>query len=256
MKLQIFVVNRMVKKFRKSRCKRNQYGGGPGGGLGFAVGDNTMNNPLAYESTGNCIAHVAPGHLPGPANNQQGLPGMNPEGLSLMKGGRRRGSRSRRSRSRSRRRRQSGGGYGIAPYDGMVTGSPGNSGIASVVRTACEASSSAVPDPMSAGVLNSRGELWDGPVGTRGNIPMQVGGGHVEGAPFINEHAAARTVLNGPESVIKAADGTNLMVNVPVNGNAANPACVKTGGARRGRIPTRRRRGSRKSRSRRSSRRS
>ena len=232
MKLQIFVVNRMVKKFRRSRCKRNQYGGGPGGGLGFALGDKTMNNPLAYESTGNCRAQLPASHLPGPANNNQGLPGMN------MKGGR----RSRSRRRRSRRRRQSGGGYGLAPYDGMVTGSPGNSGIASVVRTACEASSSAIPDPMSAGVLNSRGELWDGPVGMRGNIPMQIGGGHVEGAPFINEQTAGRTVLNGPDSVIRAADGTNLMVNVPVNGNTANPACVKTGGARRGRIPTRRRR--------------
>jgi hypothetical protein len=196
---------------RKSRCKRNQHGGGLGNTVGFAAGSPLINNDLAWKSGSSCVAEQRFGFLPNGFTGPQGLPGMS--------GGRRKG----RKGSRRGRKAQRGGGYGIAAYDGTL-GTQG--GLAPIQSVPCEASRSAIPDSGAANTLNVRGgTLWDGPIAPKG----MIGGGNTES---IIVPTARYSDLADP-SGIRSAAGTNIMIHTPLNASEMNPACIKTGGARK-----------------------
>jgi hypothetical protein len=252
----------MRRSLRKSKCKRNQSGGGLGGGWGFAPSSlgPTVNNVLAYEPIGNCRevqpATLRPGYLEGGYTGPKGLPGMS--GGARKRKASRKGSRSasrknrkasRKNRKASRKlRKQSGGRYGMGPFDGAGMGTPWGSAIAPTMRIPCEASYSAIPDSGAANTLNKvGGPLWDSAARPAGS--QLGGGGAVAGSaaatswsePASTSQAASITVptaglthLRNPDDAIQTAAGTLEMINVPENGRIMNPACLKTGGGRKG----------------------
>lgn len=246
----------MKRSLRKSKCKRNQSGGGLGGGWGFSPSSlgPTVNNVLAYQPNGNCRGGadvVRPGFLEGGYTGPKGLPGMS--------GGsrRRRGNRKGRKGSRKNRRNfvQAGGRYGMGSFDGAGMGTPWGSGIAPTMAVPCEASRTAIPDSGAANILNKvGGPLWDSAAHPAGG---QRGGGEAVAGnaaatswsePAATSQAASITVptagmthLRSPDDVIQTGAGTLEMINIPMNGRIMNPACLTTGGGRK-------RRGSRKSR--------
>jgi hypothetical protein len=241
---------------RKSRCKRNQGGGGLGGGWGFtpSTQDQIISNPIVATPIGNC-REVAPSMRPGFL-----VGGVTPRGLPGMSGGRRykgKGSRkSKKSKRGTRKYNQAGGRYGFDATDAsLYGGTPSTSGYAPVSSIPCEASRQTVPDSGAANTLNSRASyLWSGPNPGVG----QMGGG-VSGAPLDTaysvqtpsnqvpitwpNHGAAsgspsemvptsRYSVNS-EPPITTAAGTNLSINTPINYPQMNPACLKTGGGQR-----------------------
>jgi hypothetical protein len=243
----------MRRSLRKSKCKRNQTGGGLGGGWGFSPSSlgSTVNNVLAYEPIGNCRevqpATLRPGYLEGGYTGSKGLPGMSG-------GARRRRAASRKNRKSKGRKntrrffKQSGGRYGMGPFDGAGMGTPWSSGIAPTAAIPCEASRSAIPDSGAANILNKvGGPLWDSPARPAGS--QSGGGGAVAGnaaatswsEPASTSQAASITVptaglthLRSPDDVIPTSAGTYEMINIPENGRIMNPACLKTGGGRKG----------------------
>ncbi len=222
-------------------------GGALGGNILFSPSSlsSTINNPLAYSTGSSCVAATRPGFLDSGYTGAKGLPGMS--------GGKRKKSR----RAMKKRRVQKGGAasYGIGENDGTVMGSPGNSGLASIVKSACDSNYAAIPPSGATGGLNMRGSsLWDGPVLPKG----QMGGGTMSPAPITwpNHGAAsgspsemvptARYTDNAVAGIDTAA-GTKLMVHTPLNYPQMNPACLKTGGARKSKKSRKHRKSSKKS---------
>jgi len=132
------------------------------------------------------------------------------------------GSRNtRRRRSRS----QKGGRYGFVAPDTSFGGAPWGTGLAPTSPVGCEASRTAVPLSGASGNLNVRGgELWTG-----------AGGSREDGAYGMMIPTARYTQLAGPNDYITSAAGTNVMINSPLGSAQMNPACLKTGGARKSR---------------------
>lgn len=241
----------MRRSLRKSKCKRNQTGGGLGGGWGFSPSSlgSTVNNVLAYEPIGNCRGGpdvVRPGYLEGGYTGPKGLPGMS--GGARKRKASRKGRKGGKGLKASRKlRTQAGGRYGMGPFDGAGMGTPWGSGIAPTMAIGCEASRSAIPDSGAANVLNKvGGPLWDSPQNPAGG---QRGGGEAVAGnaapvswsePAATSQAASITVptagmthLRNPDDAIQTAAGTLEMINVPMNGRIMNPACLKTGGGRK-----------------------
>jgi hypothetical protein len=250
-------VNRMRRSLRKSKCKRNQSGGGLGGGWGFSPSSlgPTVNNVLAYEPIGNCRGGpdvVRPGFLEGGYTGPKGLPGMS--GGARRRRNSRKGRKGGKGRKASRKLRvQAGGRYGMGPFDGAGMGTPWGSGIAPTMAVPCEASRSAIPDSGAANTLNKvGGPLWDTAARPAGS---QLGGGEAVAGnaaptswsePAATSQAASITVptaglthLRSPDDAIQTAAGTLEMINVPMNGRIMNPACLKTGGGRKSRKTSR-----------------
>lgn len=239
----------MKRSLRKSKCKRNQSGGGLGGGWGFSPSSlgPVVNNVLAYEPIGNCRGGadvVRPGYLEGGYTGPKGLPGMS--GGSRRRRVNRKGGR-KASRKNRRNFVQAGGRYGMGSFDGAGMGTPWGSGIAPTMAVPCEASRSAIPDSGAANTLNKvGGPLWDSAAHPAGS---QRGGGEAVAGnaaatswsePAATSQAASITVptaglthLRSPDDVIPTAAGTLAMINVPMNGRIMNPACLTTGGGRR-----------------------
>lgn len=231
---------------RKARCKRNQRGGGAGGGWGFpAAGaapasfNTTVQNPLIVDSIGNCRAATRPGFMDGAyeaLRRPGGLPGMNG-------GGRKRKGRRAASPKKSRRFVQSGGRYGFDPSAASpaMGGTPWGTGIAPVSAIPCEASRSPIPPDGASNVLNRVGSsLWDGRGGLLGNMK---GGGAASvaataspvtsGSPF-EIVPTARYTVNPPDvPPITTSAGTLVAINKPLMSAEMNPACLKTGGGRK-----------------------
>jgi hypothetical protein len=251
---------------RRTRCKRNQKGGGLGGIVEFAPADTQrIQNPLAWKEGSSCIAAERQGFLNGVEGG--GLPGMNKGfiggGRKMKKG--RKGSRrghGRRSGRRSSRRtfKQHGGRYGFDGSDAaLFGGSPRVGSLAPITPVPCEASRQAIPDSRATGELNIRGGyLWKGhggaltgaPVGEAytGTVPSnQVvtwpNHGAASGSPS-EMVPTARYTQNAEPGIVTQAGG-RLMVNTPLGYSEMNPACKQTGGSRRRRGS---RKGSRKSR--------
>ena len=241
----------MRRSLRKSKCKRNQSGGGLGGGWGFIPSSlgSTVNNVLAYEPIGNCRGGadaVRPGYLEGGYTGPKGLPGMS-GGSRKRRASRRRGNRKATRRNSRRNFVQAGGRYGMGPFDGAGMGTPWGSGIAPTMAIGCEASRTAIPDSGAANVLNKvGGPLWDSPENPAGG--QRGGGAAVAGnaaatswsEPAATSQAASITVptagmthLRNPDDVIQTGAGTLEMINVPMNGRIMNPACLTTGGGRK-----------------------
>lgn len=229
---------------RKARCKRNQRGGGAGGGWGFpALGsppasfNTTIANPIVADPIGNCRAAPRPGYMDGAyeaLRRPGGLPGMNG-------GGRKR--KGRKGNKKSRRFVQSGGRYGFDPSAASPSmgGTPWGTGIAPVSAIPCEASRSIIPPDGASNTLNRIGSyLWSG----NGNLLANMkGGGGVSvaatsspvtsGSPF-EIVPTARYTVNPPDvPPITTSAGTLVSINKPLMSAEMNPACLKTGGGRK-----------------------
>ena len=247
------------------RSKRNQRGGGLGGGWGFPLHQariSEINNPIVADPIGNCREAVRPGMV-----------SVTPRGLPGMSGGKRRKHRKLSKKHRkvnrkgTRRYNQAGGRYGFdAGLASVIGGTPSTSGYAPITSIPCEASRQTIPDSGAAGTLNSRASyLWSGPNPGTG----QMGGG-VTGAPLDSAYSVqtpsnqvpitwpnhgatsgspsemvptARYSVNS-EPGIQTAAGTVVSVNTPINYPQMNPACLKTGGGQgpKGRKKSRRHR--------------
>jgi hypothetical protein len=235
---------------RKSRCKRNQRGGGLGGGWGFPTtlgGSHLINNEIIASPIGNCREAIRPG-----------LVSVTPRGLPGMSGGKRRnrkGSKKQRKNYRkgTRKFRQSGGRYGFdAGLASVIGGTPSTSGYAPITSIPCEASRQTIPDSGAANNLNSRASyLWSGPnpgVGQMGGaapldsafslqtpsnqVPITwPNHGAASGSP--SEMVPTSRYSVNSEPPITTAAGTNVSVNTPINYPQMNPACLKTGGGSR-----------------------
>jgi hypothetical protein len=217
-----------MKTSRKSRCKRNQAGGGLGGVVQFTPGSPLINNDLSWKAGSSCLAEQRFGFLPNGYTGPKGLPGMS--------GGRRRKSKSKSKRSK---RVQKGGRYAMGEFDGVGMGTPYSSGLGPIVPITGDCSRSSIPDSGAAGTLNVRGgPLWDGPVAPRGMIG---GGSPTSASPSEIVPTARYSDLADPAGITTSA-GTKLMIHTPLNAAQMNPACLKTGGARR----TKSRRGTKK----------
>lgn len=238
----------------KAKCtrntRRNQQGGGAGGGWGFSpepVGP-LVNNALAYKEIGNCRDATAlrPGYIPNGYDSLRvhgGLPGMK-GGSRKQRRNQKKNKKNKQSRSRKNQTRrlkvQSGGRYGFDPeMASLVGGTPTTSGYAPIAHVPCEASRSQIPDSGASGVLNSRASyLWDSPAASAtGTGGKQAGGGvgvsgnPISGAPF-QEMPTAHYADNTAQP-IRSAAGTNIMVHTPYNYSHMNQACLKTGGGRK-----------------------
>jgi hypothetical protein len=223
-----------MKGSRKTRCKRNQTGGGLGGVVEFAPYSGTdINNPTAWKAGSSCLAETRFGTIPPVVG--KGLPGMS--------GGR----RKRRSYKKVKKshRVQKGGRYAMGEFDGAGMGSPGNSGLGPTIAVGCEASRSAIPPSGAAGSLNMRGSsLWDGPVLPKGQMggAAPVGDSYMLGVAPTSASATssspsemvptARYMDNPAGGPITTAAGTNIMIHKPINYTEMNPAC-KGGGRRK-----------------------
>lgn len=220
-----------MKTSRKSRCKRNQTGGGLGGVVQFSPGSPLINNDLSWKAGSSCLAEQRFGFLPNGYTGPKGLPGMS--------GGRRLENprkKSKRSRRLSRRNNiQTGGRYSMGEFDGVGMGTPYTSGLAPTVPLAGDCSRTSIPESGAAGSLNVRGSsLWDGPVGAKGMIG---GGSPTSASPSEIVPTARYSDLADPAGITTSA-GTKLMIHTPLNAAQMNPACLKTGGSRK--VKTRR----------------
>ena len=223
-----------MKTSRKSRCKRNQAGGGLGGVVQFSPGSPLINNDLSWKAGSSCLAEQRFGFLPNGYTGPKGLPGMS--------GGRR--LESARKNTKRSRRVQKGGRYSMGEFDGVGMGTPYTSGLAPTVPLAGDCSRTSIPDSGAAGSLNVRGgPLWDGPVGAKGMIG---GGSPTSASPSEIVPTARYSDLADPAGITTSA-GTKLMIHTPLNAAQMNPACLKTGGARKRRV-TKKYRKSRKTR--------
>jgi len=185
-----------------------------GGGLGQSYAFNPtpiipgVDTGISFQPESSCMAAVRPGTIMGAPIGSGGLPGMGGGGR------RRRGTRGKgRKGRRSSKRRQRGGRYSFdlsaSPIPG---GTPWGNGIPQVMSIPCEA---ARHNPLN----------------------LQAGGvGGVDSAFYV---APTAGYTNNPSSWV-ASTGAPVQIQTPYNAGAMNPACLKTGGRRRG---TRRRRG-------------
>jgi hypothetical protein len=252
---------------RRVSCKRNQRGGGLGGGWGFdgkAAESylHTVNNGMAWDSIGQCRAPAnatdRPGFMPGAYERLSahgGLPGMSGGARKGRKG--RKGSRKGKGR-KGRRFTQKGGRYGFTgePSIPGLGGTPWGTTYGPVAHVPCEASRTAIPPDGASNTLNRvGGYLWDGKDGI-----LQRGGAATTpvGEPVMPPTGpdtvglvvpTARYTVNPPGfEPIRSAAGTNIELRLPQDWTQMNPACLKTGGARRLKKKSRKSKKSRKGR--------
>jgi hypothetical protein len=237
---------------RRLRCKRNQRGGGLGGGWEFqpTPTGNIVNNEIAWNPIGNCRAtDLRPGFMPNGFTGPKGLPGMSGgKRRGYTKKNYRKGRKNSKGKKRSTRKRgMYGGRYAIGKPDGAGMGTPWGSGIPPTMRVPCEASRTAIPPDNASDTLNKRGSAnWDGPVPPPGDMAGMSGGAYTAQASaasslnvanpnseFYVVPKAGYTHLEKPSDVIYTAAGTLEMINIPENARMMNPACLKTGGGRR-----------------------
>ena len=202
-----------MRKMNKTRRYR-------GGGLGqifsspgpmLVAGADTG---ISFTPQSSCMAEVRPGYISNPGGGS-GLPGMG--------GGRRRRLRGSKRRGSNRgSKRQRGGRYGFdLSASSTFGGTPWGSGIPQVMSIPCE---SARSNPLN----------------------QQGGVGGVDSAFY---SAPTAGYSNTPSTWV-GSTGAPSMLQTPYDARTLNPACMKTGGARRrGRKGSRRsRKGSRRSR--------
>ena len=265
---------------RKVSCKRNQRGGGLGGGYGFdgkAAESylHTVNNGMAWDSISQCRAPASPtdrpGFMPGAYERLSahgGLPGMN--GGARKRKGRRASKKGRKGRKgrrvsgtsktmrlrkqANRRFTQKGGRYG---FEGNtipeIGGTPWGTSYPPVAHVPCEASRTPIPPDHASNTLNRvGGYLWDGKDG----LLQRGGAGTPVGEPVMPPTGpdtvgltvpTARYTVNPPGfEPIRSAAGTNIELRLPQDWTQMNPACLKTGGARKVRKASRKEKKSRR----------
>jgi len=150
---------------------------------------------ISFTPQSSCLAEVRPGYMSNPGGGS-GLPGM---------GGRRRGTRSKRG-SKRRGSKQRGGRYGFdLSTSATFGGTPWGSGIPQVMSIPCESA--------------------------RSN-PLNVQAGGVGGVDSAFYSAPTAGYTNTPSTWV-GTTGAPSMLQTPYDARILNPACMKTGGARR-----------------------
>lgn len=193
---------------RRSRGSRKQYGGGLGQSYSFGAPIVAgLGNAAEVVPMSSCLAAARPGMVAAPSTGL-GLPG-------LAGGGRRRRRSSRKMRT------QKGGRYSFDLSAPVAGGTPWGTGIPQVMKIPCEG---ATHNPLNA-------------------TPLRGGGGL--GASSLAYYAPTAGYGNTPSGWVGSA-GAPVMVQTPYDARAMNQACLKTGGGRRSRRRSTRRRGSRR----------
>jgi hypothetical protein len=209
----------MARRSGKSRkLRRAMHGGGLGQSYSFGapivpgLGNSAEVLPMS-----SCLAATRPGMVSTPTTGL-GLPGFSG-------GARRRGRRGSRGSRRSRRvRTQRGGRYSFDLSAPIAGGTPWGSGIPPVMRIPCEGST---PNPLNPGPH------------TPSTQPPMRGGASV--AQDLAYYAPTAGYGNAPSGWV-GSTGAPVLVQTPYDARAMNPACLKTGGGRRKRRSTHRRR--------------
>lgn len=194
---------------RKMNKTRRYRGGGLGNGYTFGAPIiGGIDAGQTVVPQSSCMAEVRPGYISNPGTSS-GLPGMGGGGK------RRRGTRGKRTK------RQRGGRYGFdLSAAATFGGTPSTSGIPQVMAIPCE---SARANPLNA---------------------VQMGGvGGIDSAFY----AAPTAGYSNMPSTWVGATGAPSLLQTPYDARTLNPACLKTGGGRRG-SRRRRSRGHKKSR--------
>jgi hypothetical protein len=200
-----------MRKMNKTRKYR-------GGGLGQSY--TTPGAPLipgvdtgiSFTPQSSCMAAARPGMIPTPTTGL-GLPGMGGGRrrgyrgkASRRRASRRKASRRKASRRRASRRKMRGGRYSFdLSTSSTFGGTPYTSGIPQVVSIPCE---SARSNPLNA----------------------QMGGvGGIDSAAYVAPTAG----YTNTASTWVGSTGAPSMLQTPYDARILNPACMKTGGARR-----------------------
>jgi len=137
-------------------------------------------------------------------------------------------------------RKQRGGRYGFVSADGgAAPGSPWLGGLAPMQSIACEAST---PNPLNPRQLGGAAPLMGAPL-----MSQATAGGPVSTAGPDQAYYAPTAGYGNQASTWVGSTGSPSLIQNPYAAHAMNPACVKTGGARR----TKSRKGKKRSSSRR-----
>jgi len=203
----------MRSKQRKQGRTRKTRGGGLGQSYTFNPAPliNGVDTGLSFKPESSCMASVRPGTIVGDVGGAGGLPGM---------GGGRRRTRNKNKKG-SRMRRQRGGRYSfdLGSPSLIGAGPPWGAGIPQVMSIPCE---SARSNPLN----------------------LQSGGvGGVDSAFYI---APTAGYTNNPSTWL-ASTGAPVQIQTPYAAGMMNPACLKTGGARRRRSKSKSKKNSKKS---------
>lgn len=191
----------------RSRTRRAQRGGGLGQSYTFGAPIVPgLGNAAEVVPMSSCLAAARPGMV-APPSTGLGLPGL--------AGG------ARRKRGNRRARTQKGGRYSFDLSQPIAGGTPWGSGIPQVMRIPCEGS---VPNPLN-------------------QAPLRGGGGL--GSSSLAYYAPTAGYGNTPSGWVGSA-GAPVMVQTPYDARAMNQACLKTGGGKRARKGSRRRRATRR----------
>lgn len=195
-------------KSRKSSRTRRMRGGGLGQAYSFGapivpgLGNSAEVIPMS-----SCLAATRPGMVSTPTVGL-GLPGLSG------------GARKRRGSGTRRRRLQRGGRYSFDLSAPVAGGTPWGTGIPPVMRIPCEA---ATHNPLNTGA------------------PMRGGAAAGLGASSLAYVAPTAGYGNAPSGWV-GSTGAPVLIQTPYEARAMNPACLKTGGGKRKRRVTYRRR--------------
>jgi len=193
----------MRKNTRKSTRKQS----GGAWGFGAPVAPGLVNNfastniRLGGTLTPDCLAAVKPDTMG--FFGAKGLPGLS--------GG---------------SRKQRGGRYGFVSADGgAAPGSPWLGGLAPTQSIACEAST---PNPLNLRQLGGAAHLMGAPL-----MSQATAGGPVSTAGPDQAYYAPTAGYGNQASTWVGGTGAPSLIQNPYAAGGMNPACVKTGGARR-----------------------
>jgi len=190
-------------------------------GAGYSMGSQI--SPGMVNNYAQVVVHgtpLIPDCLAAAKTDTMGFSG--PRGLPGLSGGAKKSRRAKKSKRRANTRRQKGGRYGfdlsqpVPPSAGPLLG-----GIPPVTRIAPE-SSSTTANPLNV-------------------APKQAGGAYLTSTDTPALFSPTAGYDNRPSTWVSSV-GAPVQIQIPYEARAANPACVKTGGARRGTKRTIRRR--------------
>jgi hypothetical protein len=186
------------------RKTRNHRGGGLGQSYTFNPSPilGGVDTGISFKPESSCMASVRPGTLSdfSPAG-AGGLPGM---GGGARR--RRRGTRGRKGR-KGTKRRQRGGRYSfdLGSASTIAAGTPWGTGIPQVMAIPCESARSNPLNVQAGGVGGIDSAFYTAPTAGYSNTP----------------------------STWMASTGAPVQIQTPYDARILNPACMKTGGARR-----------------------
>ena len=195
------------KNTRKSQRKSQRRQAGGAWGFGAPIAPGLVNN---FASTNVRLGGtLTPDCLAATKSDMMGFTGA--KGLPGLSGG---------------SRKQRGGRYGFVSADGAAApGSPWLGGLAPMSRVACEAST---PNPLNPRQMGGAAHLMGAPL-----MSQATAGGPVSTAGPDQAYYAPTAGYGNQSSTWVGSTGAPALIQTPFAASAMNPACVKTGGARR-----------------------